>query len=127
MRVVAIDYGKVRIGIAITDMSKTIAYPLKTIKASYTLELTCKNILEGLKDHLKEIEMIIIGLPLLLNGKISQMAKEVQSIVEHLKKNIEIPIQFMDERLTSVMAEKHLKDTLLLNRKKRSKKIDQGS
>jgi len=124
MRVVAIDYGLVRIGVAITDNSKLIAYPFKTIQTAKNFENTSQAILDALKEHLDEIETIIIGLPLLLKGSLSQMATEIQKFVEVLKTKTKIPIKFLDERLTSVMAERHLKDNLKLNRKKRSKIID---
>lgn len=124
MRIVAIDYGKVRIGLAITDMNKTIAYPYKTAMASVTFEKTSQNILDALKEKIDEIEKIIIGLPLLLNGGFSSMTKEVNEFVKVFKTKTKIPIELIDERLSSVQAERHLKDNLKLNRKKRSKKID---
>jgi len=124
MRVLAIDYGKVRIGLAITDMSKIIAYPYKTIKAGPSLELSITNFLDSIKEYINEIETIIIGLPILLSGKMSDMALEVQKFVEILKTKINIPIKFTDERLSTIMAQRHLKENLKLNRKKRSKIID---
>ncbi len=124
MRVLAIDYGKVRIGLAITDINKTIAYPYKSVKAGVSIEKSVINFLDSIKEHLNEIETIIIGLPILLSGKISDMALEVQKFVEILKTKVSIPIKFTDERLSSVMAERHLKENLKLNRKKRSKLID---
>ncbi|MBN2480041.1 MAG: Holliday junction resolvase RuvX [Parachlamydiales bacterium] len=125
MRIIAIDYGKVRIGIAITDMNKTIAYPLKTIKASDTLEKTADIILNEVNAYFNEIETIVIGLPLHLNNTESQMSKEVKKLEEIIKskaKNIKIVLK--DERLTSLMAERDLKDTFKMNRKKRSKNVD---
>ncbi|HEU64914.1 MAG: putative pre-16S rRNA nuclease [Candidatus Anoxychlamydiales bacterium] len=124
MRIVAIDYGKVRIGLAITDMSKTIAYPFKTVQASTNFEKTSQAILDALKEHIDEIEKIIIGLPLLLEGGFSEMTTEVNEFVKVFKTKTTIPIELIDERLSSVQAERHLKDNLKLNRKKRSKKID---
>lgn len=124
MRVLAIDYGKVRIGLAITDMNKTIAYPFKTVDAANNFEKTSQNILDAIKDNIDEIEKIIIGLPLLLKGGFSQMTNEVNEFVKIFKSKTNIPIEFLDERLSSEMAERHLKENLKLNRKKRSKKID---
>lgn len=124
MRVVAIDYGRVRIGLAITDMSKTLAYPFKTVQAGKDFTQTSQNILDALKDHLNEIETIVIGLPLSLKGNASPMSLEVKEFVKILQTKTKIPIKFIDERLSSIMAEKHLKDNIKLNRKKRSKIID---
>lgn len=124
MRIVAIDYGKVRIGIAITDMNKTIAYPYKTVNAAQNFEKTSQNILDALKEHIDEIEKIIIGLPLLLKGGFSEMTTEVNEFVKIFKTKTKIPIELIDERLSSAQAERHLKENLKLSRKKRSKVID---
>lgn len=124
MRIVAIDYGKKRIGIAITDNNKTIAYPYKTVETKNTFENTAMAILDALKDKLFEIEKIIIGLPLLLKGGFSAMTKEVEEFVKILKTKTNIPLKFLDERLSSAQAEKILKEELKLNRKKRAKQID---
>ena len=124
MRIVAIDYGKVRIGLAITDSSKTIAYPFKTVNTAQNFEKTSEVILDALKEHIDDIEKIIIGLPLLLKGEFSQMTTEVNEFVKVFKTKTEIPLELIDERLSSIQAERHLKDNLKLNRKKRSKKID---
>jgi putative Holliday junction resolvase len=124
MRALAIDYGKVRIGLAITDINKTIAYPYKTIKASESLEKSVDNVLKAIQEHISEIEIIIIGLPLLLKGGMSEMTIEVKEFAKVLQTKIKIPVQFIDERLSSVMAQRHLKENLKLNRKKRSKIID---
>jgi putative Holliday junction resolvase len=124
MRIVAIDYGKVRIGLAITDMSKTIAYPFKTVNTAQNFEKTSQAILDALKEHIDEIEKIIVGNPLLLKGGFSEMTTEVNEFVKVFKTKTKIPIELIDERLSSVQAERHLKDNLKLSRKKRSKIID---
>jgi len=124
MRIVAIDYGKIRIGVAITDINKTIAYPFKTVQTGKNFEKTSENILEALKEHIDEIEKIIIGLPLLMKGGFSDMTKEVEEFVKTFKTKTKIPVELLDERLTSALAERHLKEEIKLSRKKRSKKID---
>jgi putative Holliday junction resolvase len=123
-RIIAIDYGRKRIGIAITDKEQLLALPFKTIVCEKSILKTAQLLMTTLKDYLKETETIVIGYPILLNGKISDMAKEV----EELKKNLEnlvsnIPIILMDERLTSAQADRSLRE-LDLNRKERSKLID---
>ena len=77
-----------------------------------------------LLDGIGEIEKIVVGLPLLLKGGFSKMTTEVDEFVKVFSTKTNIPIEFLDERLSSVQAERHLKDNLKLNRKKRSKKID---
>lgn len=123
MKVVAIDYGRARIGLAISNKTKTIAFPFKTIKAGKNLEATANNILEAIKEKESEIEKIVIGLPILLNGQIGDMAKEVKELEKILKEKTKFPIVLVDERLTSTMADNSLK-SLDQNRKKRSENID---
>lgn len=127
MRILAVDYGKARIGLAITDMNKTIAYPYKTVKAAFAIEKSVSNFIDAVKERVNEIETIIIGMPVLLNGKTTDMTLEVTRFAEILKTKINIPIKFTDERLSSVIAERHLKENLKLNRKKRSEFIDSVS
>lgn len=118
-RVVGLDYGRARVGIAISDESKIIARQLACIAFS-------KKFPELLKETLKEfphIEAIVIGLPIQMNGKEGIMAKEVREFGETLKTLFSVPILFWDERLTSSQAEKSLKEAEF-NRKKRAQMID---
>lgn len=124
MRVIAIDYGRRRIGIAMTDISKTIAYPFKVVLTKNTLEETIDEILKVLKDYIPETETIIIGLPIKLDNTSSEMTLEVENFAEIFKTKTSIPIKFIDERLSSKIAQRDLKDNLKLNRKKRSKIVD---
>ena len=124
MRVIAIDYGLRRIGIAQSDMSKIIAYPLKTIFTDKTMQKTVDNLLLDIKDTLKETEIILVGLPLHLDGNESEMSLEVKKFVEILKSKTTIPIKLVDERLSSAQVEKDLKNTCYLNSKKRAKMVD---
>ena len=125
-RIIAIDYGKKRIGIAITDKNCILALPYKTIEAGNNLEESSKNILYTIQDYLTKTSEIVLGYPLLLNGKIGEMAQEVEKLKLLLSKKIDIKIILWDERLTSIQAEGILKDKKMYNmsRKKRSKKID---
>jgi putative Holliday junction resolvase len=124
MRILAVDYGKKRIGLAITDNTKIIAYPLKVILAQDSLKKTASFLRENISEYIKEIDLIIIGLPLLMSGKESEMSKEIKEFASLLKEITDIEIIFIDERLTSSQVEKDLKDTFKLNRKKRAQKSD---
>jgi putative holliday junction resolvase len=79
--------------------------------------------LEGRK---KEIDALVIGLPLLLNGKEGDMAKAALQFGEKLKVAFEKPVHFVDERMTSKAAEQGLRE-MDLNRRKRTKLLDSGS
>lgn len=116
-RIASIDYGRARIGLAISDERKIIALPLITIPAGDN-----KKIHEELSKR-GTLDALVIGLPLMLNGKEGEMAIEVRSFAEKLKEFFSIPILFWDERLTTAMGDRLMKDADL-NRKQRSQKID---
>lgn len=126
-RIVGLDFGLARIGIAVSDERKIIATPLVTLKAERKVEQTVGKLMQQLEAHQKEysyqIEEIVIGLPLLMSGKMGFLADEVKIFIEALKQITSIPIITWDERLTSVQAERSLRESSL-TRKKRSSLID---
>ncbi len=120
-RIVGIDFGLARIGVALSDPSKIIASPIKTIQNKKKLEETVKDLLEALKDY--SIEEIVVGMPYRLNGKLGFSADEVLHFIEELKKQTDLPIKTWDERLTTTQTERVMKSAKL-SRKKRAKVID---
>lgn len=99
MRVLAIDYGKKRTGLAVTDPAKLIAGGLATVDTNslYTF----------LEDYIKKenVERIVIGKPTQPNGQPSENLQRVQQFFNRWKKaHPEIPIEYYDERFTSVLA-----------------------
>ena len=124
MRVLGIDYGNSRIGLAITDMDKKICYPHKTVKAGKSFDEGVKNILDAINQFKDQIEMIVFGLPIHMNGKPSEMSRIIIKFIEFFRTKTAIAITSIDERLTSKMAERDLIDNFKLNRKKRSLVID---
>jgi putative Holliday junction resolvase len=117
-RIAAIDYGLKRIGLALSDINKRIALPLGTVEGG---KKSIQNIAKSLP--LKEVEQIVIGLPLLMNGKKGDMADAVERFGKALEEALGIQVIFVDERLSSKMADANLRE-LSLNRKKRTEKID---
>lgn len=126
-RIIAIDYGLARIGLAISDETKLIAMPLTTLPCQSKTEETAEKLVDLLKSHQKEyhyeVSEIVIGLPLMMSGKKGFLADETQHFIELLKKWISIPIVTWDERLTTVQAERSLREANL-SRKKRAKSVD---
>lgn len=122
-RILGLDFGNVRIGLAITDEQKRIALPIGIIRAGKdhkaTSELICKEI-----SRYKEIESVVIGLPLQLNGKEGEMAQLVRAFSQIFQEISSLPIIFWDERLTSAQVERFLKDAGM-NRKKRAEHSDE--
>lgn len=122
-RIVAIDYGRARIGLAMTDEKGSIALPFKTLAACKKLEKSVDALLENLKSYLPKIDKFVLGFPLLLSGKKGDMAFEVEQFKALLEKKTAIPVILWDERLTSAQADNFMKE-MNLSRKKRSQQSD---
>jgi putative Holliday junction resolvase len=126
-RIIGIDYGVARFGIAVSDETKIIAMPLMTITAESKSEKTADKILNELKKisdlNRYDIAEIVIGLPLMMSGKFGMQADDVTHFVELLRTKTTIPVVTWDERLTTVQAEKSMREGNM-SRKKRSKVVD---
>jgi putative Holliday junction resolvase len=126
-RIIGIDFGLARIGLSMSDESKIIAMSLETMKAEKKSEFTVSKLVNLLVEHQKSygytIESIIIGLPLMMSGKQGLLADEVQHFVALLSKAIDVPVITWDERLTSVQADRSLRECNF-SRKKRAQKSD---
>lgn len=104
LRLIGIDYGEVRIGIALSDPLRIIAQPYQVIKNDDNkFSEICKIIKE------EKAGKIILGLPVNLAGEDTKKTLEIREFAEQLKDHVEIPIIFWDERLTSVEANEKLK------------------
>lgn len=98
-RILAIDYGSKRVGLAVTDPLKIIASALDTIHS--------KDVLEFLKTYIarEEVEAIVVGMPVNLDGEDTNNTPQVKGFVKGLKKAFpDMPIHLHDERFTSSMA-----------------------
>ena len=120
-RWLSIDYGEKNIGLAITDPLKIFVTPLTTIENK-----SDKSIFTNLQEIFlkQEIEKIIVGLPLSLEGNDTEKTKEVRLFFEKLSKKTVIPIEWWDERFSTVEANEFLKKKGM-NWKESRKIIDQ--
>jgi len=103
MRCLGIDYGKKRIGIAISDPGGRIAFPAKII-SNRGMARAGKEVSSFAKKE--GAEKIILGLPVGLDGKETKESEEVRRFASELKKNVSLPIEFENEMFTSRIAEK---------------------
>lgn len=118
MRYLAIDYGNKRTGLAICDESETITSPLAVLDTNNSL---IEKITQIIKDE--NVGAVVLGLPLNMDGTQGSQAKIVKDFSQQLKKHIDIPIHFEDERLSSFAAEDKLA-AAELTRKKKKKRLD---
>jgi len=119
-RVLGIDFGMKRIGLALSDPLQMIAFPLKTLQALRSLEDTADLILQELSP---EVETIVLGLPLLLSGKASTITNTVRRYATFLKTKSNLHLVLWDERLTTTQVERILKQSNI-KRKKRAQHLD---
>lgn len=122
-RILAVDYGTKRVGLAVTDPLQIIANTLATVRAH--------DIIVYLKEYIarEPLECIVVGKPLQMDGSDSESAKYVEKFISLLAKNFpELPIKRIDERLTSRMAKASMLE-MGLKKKDRQKKetVDQIS
>ena len=104
-RVLGLDFGERRIGLALSDPLGIIAKPLTIIDRKKTADHISR-ISEIVSE--RKITSIVVGLPLTLRGKYSKQTEIVLAFIDQLKSNLQIPIMTVDERLSSVAAEKAL-------------------
>lgn len=120
MRVMALDVGDRKIGIAISDSLLLTAQGRPTLRRK-DLESDIKTLRQLVLEN--EVHEIIVGQPLHMNGQASRQSEKVARFAEQLHKAVEIPIVFWDERLTSFAAEQHLEE-MGLNWRKRKEHVD---
>lgn len=94
-----IDYGTRRIGVAVSDESQTLAREY----AIYDPPQFWERVTDVIESE--QVDRIVIGLPLNMSGEATKKTEEVQEFFDRLQKQLSLPIEFMDERLSSVMAE----------------------
>jgi putative holliday junction resolvase len=105
-RILAIDHGTVRIGLALSDEMELVANPLRTLESKPG---AIDEIVRIVRD--KHISAIVLGMPLRMDGQRGEATARVESFADKLSKALQhdIPIHFVDERLSSVTAERALK------------------
>lgn len=121
-RILAIDHGTVRIGLAISDELELAASPLKTVDARHE---AVREIARIARD--KRVARIVIGMPFHMSGEKGGAAKRVEDFATTLGKALrhEIPIEFVDERLSSVEAEASLSRAGITGKRERNELVDQ--
>lgn len=121
-RILAIDHGTVRIGLAISDDMRLVASPLRTLDARGEPEREIARIVQD-----RDIGTIVIGMPFHLSGEKGAAAKRTEAFGEKLSKALHhaVPVEYVDERLSSVEAEASLARAGITGRKERDEVIDQ--
>ncbi|MDD2798714.1 MAG: Holliday junction resolvase RuvX [Bacteroidales bacterium] len=117
-RIISIDYGKKRTGLATTDVLKLIANGLCTVKSSDTISF--------LKTYIEKepVELFVVGLPKQMNNEPSESMKYITPFVNLLKKSFpSIPVEMVDERFTSALAHQAMIDGGLKKKERQNKAL----
>jgi len=122
-RFLGIDYGTVRIGLALSDPTGTLASPLPFLENQSPQQVTTA-LSELIQTH--QIEGLVIGLPRNMDGTYGPSAQKVRDFIAQIQKSISLPITPIDERLTTAQASKQLSG-IGLNQKQLRKKVDSSS
>jgi len=122
-RFLGIDYGTVRIGLALSDPTGTLASPLPFIENKSPQQVTTA-LSELIQTH--QIAGLVIGLPRNMDGTCGPSAQKVRDFIGQIQKSISLPIAPIDERLTTAQASKQL-SSIGMNQKQLRKKVDSSS
>ena len=123
MRIIALDHGTRRIGIAVSDEMKMIASPLEYVHAE-----PFAGFLSRLREILQEkaVGLILVGMPRNMDGSYGPAAEKVREFLAALKNEVAVPLQTLDERLTTVQAVRSLLQANV-RRNQRKEKVDMSA
>jgi putative Holliday junction resolvase len=105
--ILAVDYGRARIGLALADAETRMAQPLSTLERVNRNE-DMRRLRELAREH--GVKQIVVGLPLRLDGTRGEMAEETERFAQRLRKQVGVPVEMVDERLTSWEAERLMEE-----------------
>ena len=122
-RCMGIDYGLARVGLAISDPSRTIASPSKAVATEDALMHVKSLVAE------RDITEIVVGVPLHMDGSMSEMGEEALSFVSQLGAIVDVPVVTRDERLSTIEAERALNsvDSSARRRKRPKGRVDSAA
>ena len=102
MKVLALDYGSARTGVAVSDPTGTLARPLGVVERAAT-EDGLAELVRLVREE--DAELIVVGLPLTLRGERGEQAAETERFVEALRAAVSVPVELWDERFTTDLAQ----------------------
>ena len=103
MKVLALDYGAARTGVAVSDATGTIAQPLDVVERAASRDGLAR-VAEIVREH--DVERVVVGLPLTLGGQHGSQALETEEFVRELREALDVPVETYDERVTTTLASK---------------------
>lgn len=102
MKIVAVDYGSARTGVAVSDPTGTLARPIGVIERAGT-QAGLESLVELIASE--GAERVVVGMPLTLRGEVGEQARETERFVDQLRRAVDVPVEGFDERFTTDLAE----------------------
>ena len=102
MKIVAVDYGSARTGVAVSDPTGTLARPIGVIERVGT-QAGLESLVELIASE--GAERVVVGMPLTLRGEVGEQARETERFVDQLRQAVDVPVEGFDERFTTDLAE----------------------
>lgn len=125
-RILAVDYGERRIGLAMSDPTATIAQPLPTLLRRAGKRPPVSKILDIITAN--EIEAVVVGLPLALSGEDTDWTRDVRAFAQTLQTRAGVTVDMFDERMTSVQAERSVRELgLKKSQREQKERIDSAA
>ena len=103
MKVIALDYGSARTGVAVSDPTGTLARPLGVVERAGT-ESGLAELVRLVREE--EAERVVVGLPLTMRGRHGEQAAETERFAETLRNLLDVPVELFDERFTTDLAQR---------------------
>ena len=126
MRALGVDFGEKRIGLAVSDPTNTIATPLETLTRRARKRIPIPRMADIAREH--DVTHVVVGLPLGLDGEENDWCERVREMGTSLGERLDVPVAYVDERMTSVRAERALRDVGLRKTDRRDKtRVDRAA
>ena len=122
-RILAVDWGGRRIGMALSDPQGIVATGLETLEVRGAADAVAR-VLRAIREH--EAEAVVVGLPLLMSGERGEAAQRAQAFADALAARTEVPVDMYDERLTSALSARRLRE-LRVRTGHAKRRVDQGA
>ncbi len=116
MKILAVDYGDVRTGLAVCDRTETLASPVGIIEEK-SMAKTAEKIVYASREY--DVRMVVIGLPVNMDGTEGPRAKKSRKLGDMLVNLLDIPVEYWDERNTTISAETLLSDSGVYGKKRK--------
>jgi len=102
VKIVAVDYGSARTGVAVSDPTGTLARPIGVIERAGT-QAGLESLVELIASE--GAERVVVGMPLTLRGEVGEQARETERFLDQLRQAVDVPVEGFDERFTTDLAE----------------------